>query len=809
MRHSGAIKTTTSALVLLAISTINTAHADNIANFLEAIGDGSVLVDPDEGVTAPGITIITGNSGNDAAFPGYDGTDFVGNGFSQRDNENCIRASGVGVACDDPQKSGKRDKLLLTGPGPLDLVFDSTDTNDGTTDYLAISKVTNTTGARMIGYQVQIGYGTGNDFQLVSVAGNTAVQFDNLLDKTLATNPSTTTWAGSNTALAQSPLQRTFYAAGLFGLESQDTDGDGNPDAATVGFFTPDQRVALNFDPANATAVGVQEVLVAGGSVQFDPGTGAVTGTTFTDLFGANTALIPFAFSPQGILWDNDGDPSTDGILMAAYLNGQWVTYRTRNLDGTFAVVDPNTIDGAIPAGGVMVPDPTGAGTADVLTDAEVAALLADPAYSQDVIEDLAKVNLNFGIDIADLDGFNNGQFTVRFVPVFAPVVAAAQNSYQFDLAANLDAGRIPALALDAALASTAAAIEALPAAQRAAAIEQTGFGFLSAFDVLTNSAGRAQLNNAFFRIDGTRSGSGSVAHEGAVATSGPNVHAYSDTFSMFISGGALFGNVDRQGSSRGFDYDTYAGSLGGDFKVGESTIIGASVGYSFGEADIDNNIGTLEAGSFSVLGYVSTNWASGLYVDGALGYGYSDYDSTRRLSIGGITNTFLGSTEGHSVLGRIQGGFDFAASGWRYGPVGDLTIIHSNIGGFTESGGGIALNVASQDISSIQGAIGARAVYDIQQDWGAIVMHGKAMLAQEFGDTDRNVNTSFVGGVAAGFDTPVTNGPETFALLNTGVSAVISDNGATTTAFGLDYNGRFGSDAIEHRGTASIKVRW
>ncbi|GEO84173.1 hypothetical protein GCM10007920_45030 [Ciceribacter naphthalenivorans] len=175
MRSLFTYASSVSIVALIATGIAGSAKADNISEFLEAVGDGSILVDPAEGIVAPGVAVITGNSGNNAAFPGYTGTDFVGNGFSLKDNENCILASGVGITCDAPQKSGKRDKILLNGANPLDLVFDTIDTSDGTTDYVAISKVTNTTGARMTGYQLQIGYGTGDNFRTVSVAGNTSV----------------------------------------------------------------------------------------------------------------------------------------------------------------------------------------------------------------------------------------------------------------------------------------------------------------------------------------------------------------------------------------------------------------------------------------------------------------------------------------------------------------------------------------------------------------------------------------------------------------------------------------------------------
>ncbi|WP_268906686.1 MULTISPECIES: autotransporter outer membrane beta-barrel domain-containing protein [Alphaproteobacteria] len=312
-------------------------------------------------------------------------------------------------------------------------------------------------------------------------------------------------------------------------------------------------------------------------------------------------------------------------------------------------------------------------------------------------------------------------------------------------------------------------------------------------------------MDNAFFRIDGSRYGTGF----GAASVDGQNSHTYNDAFSVFFAGGGFYGSNDARADSMGFDYNSWSASVGGDVKLSDTLLLGSAFGFTSGSANVDGGVGSLDADTYSFTGYFGSNWANGFYLDGALGYAFSDYNSSRTVSIGAINNTYEGDTTGHSILARVQAGYDYENDGWKIGPVGDLSIVHTKVGDFTEAGGGVALNVGSQDISSVQGGFGLRTDYRLKQDWGSLVMRGKAMVVHEFGDTDRTVNTSFVGGLPAGWNTPVTTGSDTFVLLNAGISAVLANNGASNIALGLDYNGRIGDGVSEHRGTVSVKFLW
>lgn len=133
---------------------MGTAQAGEILDLSYTSGDGYVFVDTEEGAVEPGIKAITGALNNN---------DFTSdNGFSPAGVENCLMASSPAV-CNSPKNSGKRIKNNLTGHGAFDTVYNGK-TSGGTTEYSNYGKITNRTGARLLGYQVIVGTGTGANF---------------------------------------------------------------------------------------------------------------------------------------------------------------------------------------------------------------------------------------------------------------------------------------------------------------------------------------------------------------------------------------------------------------------------------------------------------------------------------------------------------------------------------------------------------------------------------------------------------------------------------------------------------------------
>ena len=311
--------------------------------------NGRIAFEPPEGA-APGLRVVT------------DGPDLN----DKRDFNDCIMAaSGVGTTCESGFQSGKRFKMQATESGPVDLVF-NLEPSDETKRYRVFHKMSNYTGGRLSGMEVQLGYGVGDSFQ-------PSVEGDGL------------SFVTEDTEIREG----AFFPFGLFG------DAEEHPHHTLSGFFDTESRAGYNLDFNEDSLL-----------------TGDMYGM-YDDLFGdwmANGEV------PDGFFWDHDNDPETEDILMA-YQNedGEWIQRREESTDA-----DGNPI--AVP------------------TDAFTTSLeeLQGEDYYQDVIEDLANLNLNYFLSVGDVGAFDEfdmtsqqelpgSTFTMRVSSVSASQVPAPQ----------------------------------------------------------------------------------------------------------------------------------------------------------------------------------------------------------------------------------------------------------------------------------------------------------------------------------------------------------------------------------------------
>jgi len=300
--------------------------------------------------------------------------------------DGCIRAEVGGTDCATGFQTGNRFKLQLTDTGSVDLVFDVSDavgTQGGTDDdgntltpgvntYQVFGRAVNLTTQMLDSFVIELGYGVGDGF--TASTANDGLSFAQSLQ------------LGPNNLPAF-----TQYPFGLFGdAPTNNATLDGFFDNARSGFD-------VEFDGEDAIkSTGFYGGLDTNG----DPGLSA----SYEERFGY---WLSREMAPAGLLWDNDGDPLTDALVMAWQLaDGTWEALRD--------IVDVT------------------AGTAtSILTsplsfaDQATAEAYFLTTYGQALdfeanIEDLANLNLNFGIELADtFMGWSNGlgsssTFTLR-----------------------------------------------------------------------------------------------------------------------------------------------------------------------------------------------------------------------------------------------------------------------------------------------------------------------------------------------------------------------------------------------------------
>lgn len=304
---------------------------------------GQIAYTPPEAV-APGIQVI-----QEEYTQGGSG----GGGLTL---DGCIMTSNPTNTCTGVFQSGKRIKTQMTGLDPVDLVFNVEAGAEA--NYQVFYRLINKTSQALAGFALELGFGVGSEF--VRATAEDGITF------------STTFRAQPALAGASATTQFPF---GLFG------DAASNENFEIDGFFAP-ERTGLNVAQSATTLES-------------------------TAFFGPYTSLFPFWLSqesvPLGAFWDNDGDASTDALLMA-WLNpdGLWEVRRD--------VAD-------LPAG-----EAESLSMAEFFSsfDEVVARLGLGGSLFEGAIEDLANLNVNYAINLASSVG--TGNFTLRTTVFSAPV---------------------------------------------------------------------------------------------------------------------------------------------------------------------------------------------------------------------------------------------------------------------------------------------------------------------------------------------------------------------------------------------------
>ncbi|MCR8724979.1 choice-of-anchor F family protein [Frigidibacter sp. ROC022] len=750
------------ALVMSATLGASPGFGGEITGFDGTFGDGIIYIDESENVVAPGLKPVTGTLNND---------DFTSaNGFSPSGVENCLMANNDNT-CDSPSGTGKRWKSWLQGPAGFDMMF-LTAASGGVTEYFNYGKLTNFSGARVAGFSFVLGTGSGADFTPVAAGGADGVSFDNLVAATSKSGEWPTVSTGD---LEQNPLQRFFFPGGLF--------GDGGQEGV-VGFFSTDRA---GF-----------EVIANADLTRLD--TGVFFNADHLALFG--DGLLDRSRLPDGVFWDQDGDPDTEAKVIAWYNSGadEW-QYGNVADDPDTAGIDEQAefLQALADELGVAVGDLGHTGTQGVAVPDQIMALIqASDAMEVAGIEDISNLNLNFSLDVGDIA---LGGFTVRITPLLFPIVAAAGTDYQFGVAATLDAANIPYLGADAGYLTTISDIMALPTeAEQQQALERIGYSFLGAQRNLEYEMGSQTIGNVYF---GTSLGKGvafggpaqpglSTKNGDGAPDDGAARWALADGLEGFLSMSGSTGTVGTSANSIGYSFDGFNTTAGVIADLGSDIEAGFAISYSEADATIDDNRGSLSARNFGGAFFGQRKLDNGLTLRGVVGYQTGDIDSTRTIDAAGISATALASNTASDFFVAASAEWMMRFGALSIGPAFAGELHHISADGFTETGAGL-YNVTMDKFSSdvLNGSLTLKGSYDIPTRTGGVRLYGHAgyaildsgSLAVPFGFGSVLTGTTYADGASSGyFD------------LGAGVKAQIGEN----ANIGIEYRGALFDDDYE-----------
>src|SRR5690606_14161345 len=238
-------------------------------------------------------------------------------------------------------------------------------------------------------------------------------------------------------------------------------------------------------------------------------------------------------------------------------------------------------------------------------------------------------------------------------------------------------------------------------------------------------------------RVDAMRNG-GSVAMDKSGLAGGD-----SNGSRFWVQGLASIATQKARKGANGYDLDAQGIAVGFETDLNARDMIGLSGGYTQagsdgrGDGNGDNN----DVKALHLGGYFSRTDRD-YTLDASVALSSNHYDSQRRVTIPGFTETLKGKYSGYQLGARVEYGIPFQltpqwSGRWLIG----ARAAYLDNESYTETGGASAQHVSSQDAHSFQSVLGAEFVKQLDATSNATL---RARYLHEFADTPA-VEANFV----------------------------------------------------------------
>jgi uncharacterized protein YhjY with autotransporter beta-barrel domain len=186
------------------------------------------------------------------------------------------------------------------------------------------------------------------------------------------------------------------------------------------------------------------------------------------------------------------------------------------------------------------------------------------------------------------------------------------------------------------------------------------------------------------------------------------------DNLNFFVTGNVILGQDFSQPEIAHTDYTTSSFQIGTDYQIGKNLLVGTLFDYSHTDTDLDNQGSSATIDSYSPGVFAA--YAQGGWYANALGtYSFNSYTEERHVDIGSFNETANGAPTGDEEVADIDGGYEFHAKHWTFGPTLGLQYVHLNVDPFSENGGCSAdLAVDNEYSNSLRSRLGGRVSYEM-----------------------------------------------------------------------------------------------
>lgn len=215
----------------------------------------------------------------------------------------------------------------------------------------------------------------------------------------------------------------------------------------------------------------------------------------------------------------------------------------------------------------------------------------------------------------------------------------------------------------------------------------------------------------------------GLVSGSGQAFTGGSAGDESYSPWGLFVNGVLDDGKRDRTENEAGYDYKGNGLTAGADYRISDSLIAGAAIGFNSNALDYSNRGGSLDSDVSNIMFY-GTWYFNAWSFDGVLGYGRGSVDSKRHISysdVGGLfTADAKGKTNSDQAIASATVSYDWSKAGYTVTPFFSLDWNVNHLDAFEENGGGgWELAFDKQSTSSFLASLGARGQFAKSYSWG------------------------------------------------------------------------------------------
>jgi outer membrane autotransporter protein len=254
------------------------------------------------------------------------------------------------------------------------------------------------------------------------------------------------------------------------------------------------------------------------------------------------------------------------------------------------------------------------------------------------------------------------------------------------------------------------------------------------------------------------------------------------DSFGQRGQGGAADG-------TGGFASSLNGTSFGYDYAPGKGIVSGVSAGCSGEQVGLGESLGhgNIQAVFTSAYGGYATKDS---YLEAVLSYTRNQYENSRYLSVGSITEQVYGNHGGETFSSYLRVGRYFQMGGGALlEPFAGMEYTRLYEEGFRESGAeGINLRIADRRVNSLTGEVGLRLSGPVETGYGRLVPEISASWGYDFKIGDRRIDASFADSPGSEFSIPEQDPGRHTGRLRAGLS-FLNQKGLSAS---VHYDGEF-----------------